>query len=113
METIVLIWLLSALLGAAMLSKYNKAGTGFLLGLILGVFGLLFCLLIRAGEKAKVEKQRHDEQMEALKSVGAAAPAMQSPPSGEQRECPFCAEMIMAKARVCKHCQRDVQPVAA
>ncbi len=28
-----------------------------------------------------------------------------------ERECPFCAEPILAKARVCKHCGRDVEPL--
>jgi uncharacterized membrane protein YdbT with pleckstrin-like domain len=27
-----------------------------------------------------------------------------------ERECPFCAEPILARARVCKHCGRDVEP---
>lgn len=27
-------------------------------------------------------------------------------------ECPFCAEEILAKARKCKHCGSDVEPVA-
>lgn len=35
-----------------------------------------------------------------------------SPVSGgavrEERECPYCAELILVKARVCKHCGRDV-----
>lgn len=29
-----------------------------------------------------------------------------------ERECPWCAETILAKARVCKHCGRDVEAVA-
>lgn len=29
-----------------------------------------------------------------------------------ERECPYCAEPILARARVCKHCGRDVVPVA-
>jgi hypothetical protein len=40
--------------------------------------------------------------------TGAAAPQ-----PGEQRverDCPYCAERILAKARVCKHCGRDVVP---
>jgi membrane protein YdbS with pleckstrin-like domain len=40
---------------------------------------------------------------------GAAAP----PGAGEprvERECPYCAERILARARVCKHCGRDVAP---
>jgi DNA-directed RNA polymerase subunit RPC12/RpoP len=28
-----------------------------------------------------------------------------------ERECPYCAELILAKARVCKHCGRDVEPL--
>jgi len=27
------------------------------------------------------------------------------------RDCPYCAEPILAKARVCKHCGRDVEPL--
>jgi uncharacterized membrane protein YdbT with pleckstrin-like domain len=28
-----------------------------------------------------------------------------------ERECPFCAERILARARVCRYCGRDVEPV--
>lgn len=27
-----------------------------------------------------------------------------------ERDCPYCAEPILARARVCKHCGRDVEP---
>jgi hypothetical protein len=27
----------------------------------------------------------------------------------DERECPYCAELILKKAKVCKHCQREVQ----
>ena len=30
----------------------------------------------------------------------------------DERECPYCAEPILAKAKVCKHCGRDVEPIA-
>jgi uncharacterized membrane protein YdbT with pleckstrin-like domain len=29
-----------------------------------------------------------------------------------ERDCPYCAERILARARVCKHCGRDVTPAA-
>jgi uncharacterized membrane protein YdbT with pleckstrin-like domain len=29
----------------------------------------------------------------------------------EERECPYCAERILSKAKVCKHCGRDVEPI--
>jgi hypothetical protein len=34
-------------------------------------------------------------------------------PSKSYRECPYCAETILAKAKVCKHCHKDVEPLAA
>ena len=29
-----------------------------------------------------------------------------------ERDCPYCAERILARAKVCKHCGRDVSPTA-
>ena len=31
----------------------------------------------------------------------------------DERECPYCAEMILKKAHVCRYCGRDVEPVTA
>src|SRR5665213_1183065 len=31
----------------------------------------------------------------------------------EERECPHCAEMILARAKVCKHCGREVSAPGA
>jgi predicted RNA-binding Zn-ribbon protein involved in translation (DUF1610 family) len=31
-----------------------------------------------------------------------------TPLSRVERECPYCAEMILTRAKVCKHCGRDV-----
>jgi predicted amidophosphoribosyltransferase len=30
----------------------------------------------------------------------------------DERECPYCAEKILARARLCKHCGQQVQPLA-
>jgi membrane protein YdbS with pleckstrin-like domain len=38
-------------------------------------------------------------------------PAGASGGSRVERDCPFCAEPILARARVCKHCGRDVVPL--
>ena len=32
-------------------------------------------------------------------------------PARVERECPYCAEPILARAKVCKHCGRDVEPL--
>ena len=33
--------------------------------------------------------------------------------SREERECPFCAELILVRARICRFCGREVPPVPA
>jgi uncharacterized membrane protein YdbT with pleckstrin-like domain len=38
---------------------------------------------------------------------GAEAPS----PARIERECPYCAEMILAKAKICKHCGKEVAPL--
>ncbi len=40
---------------------------------------------------------------------GSAAPALAEP--REERECPFCAEKILRKARVCRFCGKEVTPI--
>jgi DNA-directed RNA polymerase subunit RPC12/RpoP len=32
------------------------------------------------------------------------------PPLREERDCPYCAERVLARARVCKHCGREIEP---
>ena len=34
-------------------------------------------------------------------------------PARDERDCPWCAERILNRARVCKHCGRDVEPLVA
>ena len=50
------------------------------------------------------------------RSGGARRPRRRQPvrPTARrvERECPYCAEKILARARVCKHCGRDVVPVS-
>ena len=40
-------------------------------------------------------------------------PAYVPPPTTvrEERDCPYCAERVLARARVCKHCGRDIEPI--
>lgn len=44
MDTIILIWLVCAVLGAVIGSSKGEAGSGFVAGLIFGPLGLLFAL---------------------------------------------------------------------
>lgn len=43
----------------------------------------------------------------------AAAPHSDVRPGSQTRECPWCAETIMARAVYCKHCHRDVPEISS
>jgi uncharacterized membrane protein YdbT with pleckstrin-like domain len=49
------------------------------------------------------------EERRVATGLPAARPPEPDAPRVE-RECPYCAERILARARVCKHCGRDVVP---
>jgi len=75
----------------------------------------------RAAHDARLAAMAQTYLVAAKKKAAAEAKAAeavvpQSVPvaSGirEERECPFCAEPILKKAKVCKHCGRDVEPLA-
>ncbi len=51
------------------------------------------------------------EDRRAAGGSGGADPAL-SRPDRQERECPYCAEMILARAQVCRFCDRAVQPTA-
>ena len=51
-------------------------------------------------------KKKQAAQAAAAKDAATAAPG-----GREERDCPYCAEPILKKARVCKHCGRDVTPI--
>jgi len=43
-------------------------------------------------------------------ALSSGMPAASGPPR-QERDCPYCAERILVRARVCKHCGRDVEPL--
>lgn len=59
----------------------------------------------------QAEAISYDERRETRPSLQDTA-VMRTPISvtaaREERECPYCAEPILARAKVCKHCGRDV-----
>lgn len=62
------------------------------------------------------KKKAAEEAAKASTAGGQVGVTPLVPPSStatrDERECPFCAEPILKKAKVCKHCQRDVEPLA-
>lgn len=59
-------------------------------------------------------RRQIQSQIVALEEKRGAQPAMPAETDPKEarteRECPYCAERILARARVCKHCGRDVAP---
>jgi uncharacterized integral membrane protein len=66
-------WLFVAFLGVAPLSRYNKAGIGFLLGLVLGPIGVVFAFTMASHARKKEEERRHAEILSAIGALGSPA----------------------------------------
>ena len=51
-------------------------------------------------------------QVQGQISAGEGVQTLVSGTPREERDCPHCAERILTRARVCKHCNREVEPIA-
>jgi hypothetical protein len=99
---------------------------------VITLIGALVALAVAIGgaisiylKRSRAQKRAHDIRLQAMAhaalaaakkkqaAAAGAAPAVETPMAiiREERECPFCAELILKKAKVCKHCGRDVEPV--
>ncbi|NPV67108.1 MAG: zinc ribbon domain-containing protein [Anaerolineae bacterium] len=84
----IIIWLLFGLIaGYINHNKGNPFAMGCLLGVLLGPIGLLIALI----------SGRNEEELERRGVV-----------VGQTRHCPYCAELVKAEAKVCKHCGKDI-----
>lgn len=115
------LWLLPVILGAVILSRYNKSSTGILLGLFLSWIGVIIALVIRSGERsrlqqAQMQERHHQEQlrqqeqlmaMMAAQSGGVRPQAAGDPASaqaGPRKFCGKCGNPIDADAAFCGGC---------
>jgi zinc-ribbon domain len=76
-------WLLCGILAGIIASSKGGSGfLGFVVGALLGPIGVIISLFMgnskNLAEKAVV--------------------------SGEMKKCPQCAELVLAEAKICKHC---------
>jgi membrane protein YdbS with pleckstrin-like domain len=51
-------------------------------------------------------------QVQGQISAGEGVQTMVGGTPRDERDCPHCAERILTRARVCKHCNREVEPIA-
>jgi hypothetical protein len=87
----IVFWLICGGLAAMIASeKGGSAGLGFVLGALLGPFGVAFAFFM-GSEAAKDQK---------------------SVATGQSRECPACTEIVKAGAVVCRYCRADLVPIA-
>jgi hypothetical protein len=90
----ILFWLAFCVLVGVYASKKGRSGPGFffLAALLSPIVGFIIALVVRP-LRANIE----------AKELA----------SGDLVKCPFCAELVKAEAKVCKHCGRDIPAVVA
>ncbi len=91
-----IIWIICGMIGGGITAGRGRGfGSGFLVGVLFGPFGVLIAVVLASqppGPKVR--------------------PAQLAKPE-VRRPCPYCGEMILPDAKVCRSCGRDVEPLQA
>jgi Na+/melibiose symporter-like transporter len=90
------IWLVCAIVTGIIASSKGRTGFGwFLIGCIIGIFGVILIACLPSRKPLPVQQ---------VVMVPPAAAAVQ-PVEAKTKTCPDCAEEVMAGAKICKHCR--------
>ncbi|HYD26943.1 hypothetical protein [Brevundimonas sp.] len=118
MELLIACMLIGLIPGVIAASRGHNFLLWWLFGAALFIVALPCSLFLKSPERKAEEDARRVARDAALAQLVAnttaaqgAATAAAAAPSGDTRDCPWCAETIKAAARICRFCNRDVDPV--
>ena len=85
---IFILWLFLSIVAGLIADNKGRSGFGFFLlaALLTLLIGIIAALIANEDRDAVEEKQIN---------------------SGFSKKCPFCAELVKAKAKICKHCGKE------
>ena len=93
-------WLICGIAGAAIIIRYREEHIGWLPGFLLGPLGLVIAWTMQDSLKHK----------ELVEPTGSTPIGSNQQGRHKERNCPFCAELILIEATICKHCRSEVEP---
>ena len=100
--------------------KYNRAKTNHILHLLLSLITMGFWMIIwlfiansNIRRRAKLDNTIEEYKKSLIEIESKLIPEAKEREAIHNGrgsiECPWCAEIILAKAKICKHCGREVQ----
>lgn len=96
-----IIMMICGAVGYAIGEPKGRQDQGFWLGL-LGIVGWIVIALLPPTDEVSAKR--------AAIASGRSDGLQES--SDATRECPWCAEVVKVRARICRYCDRDIQPLA-